>query len=61
MEAKPAAAEGFYKRFFKVCFPNVYRGDNYIAYYNFSQQCEDYFATAVAKRPNYISFIAFFL
>ena len=29
--------------------------------YNFIQQCEDYFTTAKAKKPNRMSFIATFL
>ena len=40
---------------------DVYQGVNYITYYNFCQQYENYFAIAKAKRPNGILFAAFFL
>ena len=60
MEAKPTAIEGPQKCPFKARFPDVYRGDNHMACYNFCQQCEDYFATVGTKRPNCIPFAASF-
>lgn len=61
MEAKPATTEGPQERPLKARLPDVYRGDNHMACYNFCQQCKDHFATAGAKRPNRISFAASFL
>ncbi len=45
----------------KAKTPDVYRGRSYMECYNFCQQCEDYFATCGATRPNRIPFTAFFL
>lgn len=39
---------------------HVYYGRMHIEYYNFSQQCEDYFAAARAIGVNQILFAAFF-
>ena len=39
---------------------DVYHGKSYMDYYNFCQQCEDYFATARATGPTRILFAAFF-
>ena len=35
MEARSATVEGPCKRFFKARFPNIYGGDNLMAFYNF--------------------------
>ena len=35
----------------KVYFLNIYRGKCHINYYNFCQQCKDYFAIAGATGP----------
>lgn len=35
MEARLAAVEGPWEHPLKACFPKIYRGNNYIAYYNF--------------------------
>ncbi len=40
---------------------DVYRGRSHIECYNFCQQCEDYFATCGATKPNRIPFVASFL
>ncbi len=45
----------------KVKTPDVYRGRSHMGCYNFCQQCEDYFATCRATRPNQIPFVASFL
>ena len=45
----------------KAWFSDLYYGNLYIDCYRFCQQCEDYFKTAGAKRPNRISFAALFL
>ena len=60
MEVSTIAKEGPQERPLKARFPNVYKGDNHMACYNFCQECEDYFATAGAKGPNCIPFAAFF-
>lgn len=52
MKTRPAAAKSPCEFFLKARFPNVYRGDNYIACYNFCQQCKDNFAIAGEKKPN---------
>lgn len=58
LEIRLAATEVPHKRLFKVYFPDVYKEDNYMANYNFYQQCKDYFVIAKAKKPNCISFTA---
>ncbi len=45
----------------KAKTPDIYRGSSHMEYYNFCQQCEDYFATCGATRLNQIPFAAFFL
>ena len=60
MEAKPAITEGPRECPLKARLPDIYWGNNHITCYNFCQQCEDYFATARAKRPNRIPFAVFF-
>ena len=45
----------------KARFPDVYCGKFHMDYYNFCQQCEDYFATAGATGPIRIRFAASFL
>lgn len=49
------------ERLLKTWFPDVYRSDNYMDYYNFCQECEDHFTTVGAKRSNRIFFTTFFL
>lgn len=61
MKAKPAAVKDLRERLLKVWFPNIYRNDNYMASYNFCQQCNDYFVTAKTKIANCICFVASFL
>lgn len=61
MEARPAAAKGPNERFLKEQFPDMCRGNNYLACYNFCQEYKDYFATGRAKGPNCIPFAIFFL
>ena len=61
METRPATTEDLWEHFFKACLLDAYWGDNYIACYNFCQQCEDQFATVEVKRPNCILFATFFL
>lgn len=61
MKTRPIATKGFYERAFITHFFDIYKDDNYMTYYNFCQQYEDYFAIAKAKRPNCITFAAFFL
>ena len=41
--------------------PSKYCGKSHMDYYNFCQQCEDYFATAGAMGPTQISFAVSFL
>ena len=41
--------------------PDVYYGKSHMDYYNFCQQCEDYFATAGATGPTQIPFATSFL
>ena len=68
VEARPPAfalkvlvfLNGPCERSLKVSFPELYRGKTHIKYYNFIEQCEDYFATAKVKRPNRIPFAATF-
>ena len=40
---------------------DIYCDTSYIEYYNFCQQCKDYFAIVRATKPNQIPFAAFFL
>lgn len=61
MKARLAAIKSPHKRPFKAQFPNVYKGDNYMACYKFCQQCKNHFVTARAKRSNHILFPIFFL
>lgn len=61
MKARPAAAKDFCEHLLKTYFPNVYKSDNYIAYYNFCQQCINYFATARIKKASRILFTISFL
>ena len=42
----------------KARSPDVYHGKSHMDYYNFCQQCEDYFATAGATGPTQIPFAA---
>ena len=49
------------KRPLKARFSELYRGKTNMECYNFIQQCEDYFATVGAKRPNRVPFAATFL
>lgn len=35
IEARPATVEDPCKCLFKACFPDIYKSDNHIAYYNF--------------------------
>lgn len=44
--------------FFKACFPNIYKRNNHIAWYNFCYQYKDFFAISKVKRLNYIFFAA---
>ena len=44
----------------KARSPDVYRGNSHMECYNFCQQCEDYFATAGARRAKQISFATSF-
>lgn len=60
IEVRTATAKDFYKHLLKVCFLDVYRDDNYIACYNFCQQCKDNFPTIKIKKPNHIFFAVFF-
>ena len=60
IETKPAAIKDPQKCLQKAWLPDVYRSNNHMACYNFCQQCEDYFTTARAKRPDCIPFAAFF-
>ena len=61
IEAKIAATKNPREYPFKAQLPNIYWGNNHMACYNFCQQYEDHFATAVAKKPNRILFAASFL
>lgn len=61
MKAKLAAIESSQEHSLKGGFPNVYWSDNYMAYYNFCQQCENHFATSRAKKSNRILFTTSFL
>ena len=45
----------------KARFPDVYYEKSHMDYYNFCQQCEDYFATARAMGPTQILFAMSFL
>ena len=45
----------------KTRSPDLYRRKSHMDYYNFCQQCEDYFATAGATGPTRILFAASFL
>ncbi len=55
------ASKGGFGDKLKAKTPGVYRGWSHIEYYNFCQQCEDYFATYGATEPNQIPFAASFL
>ena len=61
MGVKPAATKGPRERPLKARLPDVYRGNNHMACYNFCQQYEDHFATAGVKRLTCISFATSFL
>ena len=39
-------------KFLKVCSPDVYCKKSYMEYYNFCQECEDFFIIARAKDIN---------
>ena len=45
----------------KARFPDLYHNNSHMDCYQFCQQCEDYFETAGAKKPNKIPFAALFL
>ena len=45
----------------KVRFPDIYCNNSHIDYYNFCQQCEDYFAITGATELNQILFTTVFL
>ena len=45
----------------KTWFPDIYQGKTHLEYYNFFQQCKDYFATAGATGSNRVPFAATFL
>ena len=45
----------------KACSLDVYRGKSHMDYYNFCQQCENYFATVGAMGPTQIPFATSFL
>ena len=45
----------------KTRFPNLYYGNSHLDCYCFCQQCKDYFKTAGANRPNWVSFATSFL
>ena len=60
IEASTVAKEGPRGHPLKARFPDVYRGDNHMACYNFCQQCKDHFATVGAKGPHRIPFGASF-
>lgn len=60
MKARLAAIKGPCEHFLKARLLDVYRDDNHMACYNFSQQCKDHFATDRAKRPNGIFLLHFF-
>ena len=45
----------------KARSPKIYYEKSYMDFYNFCQQCEDYFATAEATKPNQILFAVSFL
>ena len=49
------------ERLLKTWFPDLYYGNLYMDYYQFCQQCEDYFETAEAKGQNKIPFALLFL
>lgn len=61
IKTRPAAMKSLCKCFSKAHFYGIYKSDNYIACYNFCQQCKGYFAIAKAKKPTYILFAASFL
>ena len=50
--------DGPCERLLKATFPELYRGKTHMECYNFIQQWEDYFATAGAKKPNRVLFVA---
>ena len=45
----------------KARFPDLYYDNLHMDCYQFCQQCEDYFETAGAKKPNKIPFALLFL
>ena len=56
----PTIAEEPWDKLLKARSPDVYQEKSHIEYYNFCQQCEDYFATARARGANQIPFAASF-
>ena len=44
----------------KAYSPDIYRGKSHMDYYNFCQQCEDYFTTSGAMGPTRIPFATSF-
>lgn len=64
LESKTPALRNFdesRKRLLKARAPDICGSKFHIDYYNFIQQCEDYFATSEAKSVNKVSFTAIFL
>ena len=57
----PQKYKGPYEMPLKPHFLDVYQGKIHVEYYNFFQQCKDYFATAEAKCQNQVGFAATFL
>ena len=56
-----ATSDGAHEKPLKPRSPDVYLRKSHMEFYNFCQQCEDHFATAIAKGPNCILFVASFL
>ena len=55
-----AASKKPWDKLLKACSPNIYCVKSHIDYYNFCQQCKDYFAIARATRANRILFCLVF-
>ena len=51
--------KGLYERSLKAWFPDICWDKTHLEYYNFFQQCKDYFANAGAMGPNLVLFRLF--
>ena len=61
LEARFPPSDKLCKKLLKAKSSDIYCNKSHIEYYNFYQQCKNYFIIARAKIPNHILFATFFL